>query len=407
MLQPFQSLRETENLLAGAQACSWASMDIPYSQMPSLESFSGRLLKHDKMNWLENAILPMCGWKFEQLVVISFGGLQTVSEGQSYLVGSFNPIAAPRLVGRVNSLIVEYVRNAINHIATYYTDDYYTMIIFGHSAGGAVAHVLGAYLNATRPNWIVRAATFGSPRFADGRFHSVYPNVVKARLMGYLDPFPYAVPHTLESPLLHALIPQGSWANVNSLVLGNQGMGIDADRSIIDATYPFGVSGNLTQQALIELTRVRLGITSPHSIDKYIADLEAHVVSPLPLRQATIDVGSPVEPPPLRLSRGALNRVVEGARLQQSQVYVSRESASPGVIRLLGRGGTWTVTVFGQVVYTTKSKLDGKGVARALRGMFLQYWQRPWQFITPAGLAEALFSHPDLARPPMVTPPPP
>jgi len=225
--------------------------------------------------------------------------------------------------------------------------------------------------------------------------------------MGYLDPFPYAVPHTLESPLLHALIPQGSWANVNSLVLGNQGMGIDADRSIIDATYPFGVSGNLTQQALIELTRVRLGITSPHSIDKYIADLEAHVVSPLPLRQATIDVGSPVEPPPLRLSRGALNRVVEGARLQQSQVYVSRESASPGVIRLLGRGGTWTVTVFGQVVYTTKSKLDGKGVARALRGMFLQYWQRPWQFITPAGLAEALFSHPDLARPPMVTPPPP
>jgi len=223
----------------------------------------------------------------------------------------------------------------------------------------------------------------------------------QARVMNYGDAYPVLIPWTSESPVFAQLSTPGGQSNINALSQGRNGLAIDVESNLADSIRPLGVSSNPTYEFFITRVGAALVNNSPHSIVNYEAALLRRSVAlpPSPLRGPTVDTVSETAPP--RMARGDITRLVEQAQMTQSIPFQTRVPATPSVVKTVNKDGWWQVSVLGEVVYSTRSRLDAKGVSTALRKAYIQFWQKPWQFTSPAALGNALFGQVDLSRPPM------
>jgi len=395
------SLSLEVNLHAGAMACRIASEAGSLEAVPPVESNLGPFSPVLYIPHSERLRLPLVAWRRDDIAIVALAGLQTYFEAVAFLGGSQRPATANHVLGQVNGQVKTFANNAYVAVELSTLSTATDFKVFGHSAGGAVAHVLASLLKTANRQPTAKVATYGAPRFGSEVFDTHNGVVCEARVMNYADSYPTLIPHTNESPTFAQLSTPAGQGQINLLVQGRNGVALDVDSNLVESLAPFGLTSSPAYDFFVTRTGANLIGNNPHSIVNYEANLLRRSVAlpAAPLRGPTIDTGPEVAPP--RSTRGELKRTVVAAQAAQSIPYASRAPATASVVRVVRSAGWYEVTVLGETVYSTQSRLDAKGVSRALRSSYIQYWQRPWQFVPPEALAKALYGQVDLSRPPI------
>ncbi len=99
-----------------------------------------------------------------------------------------------------------------------------SVILAGHSFGGAVAQAWGAFLKRHAPAKTVRVITFGSPRVGIRQWQDENGTLNHVRYWNDGDPVPLIAPRTSEAVAAHAVIHRQASYRWNQF--GNQGRGV-------------------------------------------------------------------------------------------------------------------------------------------------------------------------------------
>lgn len=396
------ALTTPENAYECARLCQRATGSGGIEVSLPLETDAGIYDPWFTIEPVPNVSLRTLSWRRGSHAVVATSGIRTTSESLGFLGGSQRPVSVRSLVGKVNSAVMIYAERIFDEIVTATVPPPSTLTVTGHSAGGCVAHAFLAMMNARYGVQGAKGITFGAPRFADAAFLNQIPYAIEGRVMRATDPYPFIVPYVSESPAFAALSSAAGQSNIQTLTHGINGIVLNSDGTTAESSLPTAVPAGAFVGLLYAWAANVAGIASAHAITRYVDDLHFRTLAsnPMPLRGPSVDTTPIVRGP--ALSHAQIVNAVESHQRDLSVPWQQREPARTGVVRVRRIARRWVVTVFDEVVYTASGKSDAKGAARSLRAVFQQYWDRPYAWLPPANLAESLWSHPELARPPIV-----
>lgn len=389
------SVRTAANLREGAILCQHASSTGRQLDIGTKDTDVGIMALVGDTSTLQGDFLRTLVWKNQAGVMVAIAGISGSEQAFDFLRGSRNPINVRDISGRVNAFVARKAEAIFDYVTAIVNPTPTQIAFFGHSAGGAVAHLLSAMYSVRHPTPVNHCANYGQPRFADAIFNNFHRAQCQARVMNFGDAFCLLVPHSNESAAWSLMSNPADLGRINTLEDSDQGIAITSTFELQDSSLPIGASILTPGTMLTAWSSPSSSVRVAHAIASYVDALTSRAITTpdaLPTRGVVL---APDTRPNSLPSQASI-------AMAQVQALAAMQAAHPGTgtpprrsfIRYQRAGRLWVVTAGGTTVYVASTKNDARAVARVLRGLYIQFWQRPFAFVTPEMLSILVLSTP-------------
>lgn len=313
-------------------------------------------------------------------LVILVAGVRTPSQAGFIYTGSKGPLIG---VGEasVNSAFAIAARQIWTELSPVIPGSYASVLLAGHSYGGAIAQVLSALWAFTNTKADIFCFSTGSPRVGDTSMSSALGRVTCVRLMNHNDPVPFFPPHFDEAPagtIAAGLDAALAWSRY---VHGPGGYVLSQKGEISGSEVPN--QGAPTADVDL-LGWLGLAITEghpAHNLRTYVSRLAVGVPvfgPPVPPVPAGLKGEFEVPLTPALFNLGLHEGLVHYERLKDmsdSSVYIPPQYL-PIAKTIQGQS---SVFWFGSPLMTTNSFSNAKTISKYMR-RWLRYMQRAKEF---------------------------
>ena len=254
------------------------------------------------------------------------------------------------------------------------------VIIFGYSAGGAIAQCLGSGLANNNVNAVVSVCTFGQPRPGDDRTVQACLRLDYAAWANVGDNIRYCPPNGREGRTLHQFLSRQESVTVNQLGQLELAQML-TDGALIVPETPGTEGGPFTDLTIVNfLFRNGSSVAENHRLSEYHRRLLLYTDRnpPVPQRpRAQNQIGVPPVPPLPFPPVGGAAPQNQPATLEEVPARTTPQRVFVPPYRAVKTGKIWTVVVEGNSVYVAKGKQDAKRFASRMNSAYLHWWNAP------------------------------
>jgi pimeloyl-ACP methyl ester carboxylesterase len=197
--------------------------------------FSGSLGQYGQYT---QANIPAFAWYTDgQQMVIIITGATIPAQGVGLLQGALLPLAT-RAGARVNSFClppVDVIKSTLGAKGIFLPP---SVVIIGHSYGGAIAEVLLADLASGSTGTAFQLLTLGAPRAGDISLTAAIAPWPQLRIFNYDDTVPFFPPHFDEAPIGTIAIGFAAAYQLSQYVQTGGGASLTFDGLLVPATLP-------------------------------------------------------------------------------------------------------------------------------------------------------------------------
>lgn len=241
------------------------------------------------------------------------------------------------------------------------------LVLFGHSFGGAIAHVLAAKMSDIGWTGGIASISLGAPKPAQAGLFAYLGNTEYERIFLSTDPVPYCPPDSRSAVLMHSLLSTGESTNVDQFVQPGNGLQIRPDGTVTVESNPTTLLSTQSFSLLGWLAGFTGNQGVGHSLGQYVNALQRAQPTPQqrpepwPTPRPSAEPATPRDHGTHRAQEAAQQNVFQ-EQAQQNAVPLVIPQAQRFVAVRSGR--IWAVEWQGQVVAVGPSKARARVIAR-------------------------------------------